>query len=630
MKQLKYILPALLFLSAAGFAGYYFLLREKPPPLVVKPGTAQSRDAIPVPAVLFTDVTKLAGITFKHENGLSGRKLLPETMGGGVAVIDFDGDGLQDLLFVNSCPWPGHTGRDSTATPKLYRNKGDGTFEDVTVATGLNITMYGMGVAVGDYDNDGFPDLFINCVGKSRLFHNDGGKKFTEVTDSANVGGSAPLPHCSWDDFLKWDQPIPFGSSATFVDYDGDGKLDLFVCHYLTWSPKSDLNVSSTLQGGKRAYVAPSEFDGAQCTLYRNIDGKRFEDVSKAVGLPITQPDGTGPNAKQRPLAKSLGVVICDPDEDGWPDLVVANDKVRNFFYHNVPGPNGTRVFKEIGERIAVAYADEGRPRAGMGIDWGEYSPGKSALLITNFANESNTFLKLSNPKQMLFSDAALAFGLAGPSRQLLKFGAFYFDFDLDGRLDLLTCNGHIEPDIATIQSGQTFEQPVQLFWNTGDTQRLFEPALAKECGADLFKPMVGRGGAYLDFDGDGDLDIVLMSNGGPATLLRNDNKLGHSWARFTLEGDGKKSNRSAIGAEVTIEAGGKVYKRCVAGARGYLSQSELPVTIGLGGTKKIDKLTVRWPGKDAGPPQVWTDVDAGHAYKLIQGEPQAKLQPTQ
>ena len=286
-------------------------------------------------------------------------------MGGGVAVIDFDGDGLQDLLFVNSCPWPGHTGRDTTATPKLYRNKGDGTFEDVTVATGLNITMYGMGVAVGDYDNDGFPDLFITCIGKHRLFHNDGGKKFTEVTEVANIGGSVPLPHCSWDDFLKWDQPIPFGSSATFVDYDGDGKLDLFVCHYLTWSPKSDLNVSSTLQGGKRAFVAPSEFDGAQCTLYRNIDGKRFEDVSKAVGLPITQPDGTGPNAKQRPLAKSLGVVICDPDEDGWPDLVVANDKVRNFFYHNIPGPNGTRIFEEIGYEKGVAYA-EGTPRGGM------------------------------------------------------------------------------------------------------------------------------------------------------------------------------------------------------------------------------------------------------------------------
>ncbi len=248
--------------------------------------------------------------------------------------------------------------------------------------------------------------------------------------------------------------------------------------------------------------------------------------------------------------------------------------------------------------------------------------------MIANFANEPDTFLSLDNPKKLLFSDAALAVGLSGPSRRPLKFGAFFFDYDLDGRLDLLTCNGHLEPEITKVQKTQQYEQPVQLYWNTGGGQRLFEPVTEADAGPDLFKPLVGRGCAYLDYNGDGSLDVVLTENNGPARLLRNDNGLKHHWVRLTLEGDGERSNRSAIGAEVVVEAGGKKLRRQVAGARGYLSQSELPVTVGLGETARIDKVAVRWPGKDAGPPQVWTDLGPDRAYVLKQGEPRARVVP--
>jgi hypothetical protein len=573
--------------------------------------------------VKFTDVTAAAGISFRHENGLSGKKLLPETMGGGVAVLDFDRDGRQDILFVNSCPWPGHEGRDRKATPALYRNAGGGKFEDVTEKYGLNLPLYGMGAAVGDFDNDGWPDLFVSCVGKHRLYHNEGGKKFLDVTVDTGVGGGE-LPDSSWEEFLAWAEPIPFGSSATFLDYDGDGRLDLFVCHYVTWSPAHDLHVSTSLRGGDRSFAQPKEFAGSQCRLFRNVDGRRFEDVTEVAGVIVTQSIGTGPDAKQRPVAKALGVIACDPDGDGWPDLVVANDTVRNFFYHNVAGPDGKRKFRECGDLCSLAYADSGVPRGGMGIDWGEYLPGRFAVVVTNFALEPNTFFRQAGEKALRFSDAALAYGLAGPSRRPLKFGAFFFDYDLDGRLDLLTCNGHIEPDIAAVQSTQEYEQPAQLFWNTGRTNPLYEPATRETAGAGLFEPMVGRGSAYLDYDGDGDLDVVLVANGGPARLLRNDNALGHKWVRLVLEGDGNRSNRSAIGAQVTIEVGGQVYHRRVAGARGYLSQSEFPITIGLGKADKIDKVTVRWPGKD-GEQQDWTNLGADRTYELKHGEPTAQ-----
>jgi hypothetical protein len=476
-----------------------------------------------------------------------------------------------------------------------------------------------MGVAVGDYDNDGRPDVFVSCVGKHHLFRNVDGKKFEDVTGAAGVGGPTDLPRVkNAEEFANWKEPIPFGSSATFLDYDGDGKLDLFVCHYITWSPAIDRAIGSSIEGGKRTFVQPRDFDGAQCALYRNAGGGKFEDVSAKAGVQVSEKEGTDANARKRPVGKSLGVTVWDADADGWPDLVVANDTVRNFFFHNVPGENGTRKFEEKAFPIGAAYADEGKPRGGMGIDWGEFAPGRAAVVVANFANEPLTLLE-KDTRRLTFSDSALSTGLAGPSRAALKFGTFFLDYDNDGRLDLFVANGHIEPEIATIQASQKHEQPPQLYWNTGESDCYFEPVTDARAGKDLFKPLVGRGCAFADLDGDGDLDLVLVGNGGEARVLRNDLKENRS-VRLDLRGDGKKSNTSAIGAVVTVEAGGKTYTRQVAGARGYLSQSELVLTVGVGTAAKADKVTVRWPGQDAGS-ETWTNLDAGKPHVLRQGE---------
>jgi enediyne biosynthesis protein E4 len=609
------------------YFGISYMLRPKvviaPPP---KSTPVDVRNTHPVPKGAFMDVTEKAGLAFTHYNGTSGKKLLPETMGGGVCVLDYDGDGHQDVLFVSSCPWPGHKGPDKPGASclTLYRNKGDGTFEDVTAAAGLTVTMYGMGACAGDIDNDGYPDLFITGVGGCKLFRNvagkDGKRKFVEAKDAGIVCRGQWPGHLSAKEFLEWKEPIEFATSATFLDYDGDGKLDLFVCSYVTWAPAIDLAINSNLTGVGRAFLPPQQFEGSQCQLYRNLGNCKFQDVTEPAGIKVVDPVI---NAPARPVAKSLGVAVCDVDGDGWPDLIVANDTVRNFFFHNVPAPGGGRKFEEKGLFVNVAYA-EGRARGAMGIDWGEYLPGKRGAVIANFANEPLTFLTMPDPKKIRFTDSALPVGLAGPSRFWLKFGTFFFDYDLDGRLDLLVCNGHLEPDIAKVQEGQLYAQPPQLFWNTGDEAHVFEPVTSKDAGEDLFKPLVGRGSAYLDFNGDGTLDVILVENNGSARLLQNDTKLGNKYIRLTLVGDGKTANTSAIGAQVTVEAGGKTYSRDVASARGYLSQSELPVTVGLGTTEKVDKITVRWPGKDAGT-QVWTDLKANARYTLRQGKAEAE-----
>lgn len=579
-----------------------------PPPPLVPVLERKSPAGVTIPFVRFTDVTESSGIRFVHVNGAFGKKLLPETMGSGVACFDYDNDGRQDILFVNSCYWPGH---EETGKPKptlaLYRNLGSGKFTEVTQETGLAVTMYGMGVTVGDCDNDGWADVFVTGVGGNRLFRNvaSGGKRvFIEVTQSAGVGGAGWWP-TNGVNFLDVHKPMTFSSSAAFLDYDGDALLDLFVCNYVVWSPQIDLTQNFQLVGVGRAYGPPTAFEGTQCYLYRNLGNGRFEEVGAKAGIHVF---GT----LNRAVGKSLGVIVFDADEDGWPDIVIGNDTVRNFFFHN----KGDGTFEEIGEMAGVALA-EGRARGAMGTDVGEVRPGRYSVLIGNFANEPNTLLRLDNPKQLLFSDAAVAEGVAGPSRLLLKFGLFFFDYDLDGRQDFLTCNGHLEPEINKVETSQTYKQPPQLFWNCGGKSS-YVPVTAQEVGPDLLVPIVGRGCAYADIDDDGDLDVVLTENGGPARLLRNDLDPKPNWVRLVLEGDGKRSNRDAIGARVHVEAGGVVQRREVVSGRGYLSQCELPLTFGLGKAAKVERVTIYWPGPQGGKTELH-DLAPNQVHRIRQ-----------
>jgi hypothetical protein len=519
--------------------------------------------------VKFTDITRPAGITFTHENGAYGDKLLPETMAGGVAFFDFDGDGNQDLLFINSCYWPGHVPPGKTQpTMALYHNDGAGRFTDVTRGSGLDISAYGMGVAIGDYDNDGRPDVFITAIGGNYLFHNESGGKFRDVTAEAGVKGA----------------PEFWSSSAAWIDYDNDGKLDLFVCNYIRWSAELDLAAPYELPNIGRAYGPPRNFQGALSYLYHNEGNGRFSDVSSAAGVQIRHPN------TKLPMAKSLAVSPVDVDNDGWIDLVVANDTVQNFLFHN--SRNGT--FDEIGARSGVAYDAYGLVRGAMGIDSARFrNDDRLGIAIGNFANEMNA-LYVAQRDSLLFADEATKEGMGPASQSLLKFGLFFFDYDLDGRLDVLTANGHLEPEINRVHANQQYRQPAQLFWNRGDIKAGFVPVPAEKCGTDLLKPIVGRGSAYADIDGDGDLDVVLTQIAGPPLLLRNDQKLGNKWIRLKLVGT--RSNRDAIGAWIKVRVGGRVLSRQVMPTRSYLSQVELPVTIGLGASEKVDSLEIVWP----------------------------------
>jgi hypothetical protein len=534
-----------------------------------------------IPRVEFTDITKQSGITFVHNNGAAGDKLLPETMGGGVAFFDFDNDGKQDLLFINSTWWPGHIPAGKSPTiMALYHNDGKGHFTDVTANSGLDVSLYGMGVAIADYDNDGLPDVFVTCVGGNHLFHNEGQGKFREVTETAGVAGAAD----GWS------------TSAAWIDYDNDGKLDLFVCNYVRWSPELDRGASFELPQIGRAYGPPRKFQGTFPYLYHNEGNGHFRDASAQAGLQVKDP------ATGLPMAKSLAVAPVDVDNDGWIDLVVANDTVQNFLFHNEH--NGT--FKEIGARSGVAYDAYGLTRGAMGIDSARFRNDDTlGIAVGNFANEMNA-LYVAQRDSLVFADEAIKEGVGPASQKLLKFGLFFFDYDLDGRLDVLTANGHLEPEINRVDPLQHYRQPAQLFWNRGDSKGTgFVPVPPEKCGNDLLKPMVGRGSAFADIDGDGDLDIILTQVGGPPLLLRNDQSLHHHWIRLKLVG--AKSNRDAIGAWIKVRVNGHTLSRQVMPTRSYLSQSELPVTIGLGKADKVESVEIVWPGgrKQKAAPQI-------------------------
>lgn len=556
--QIKFTL-IFAFLAAIPFVLFYFFGLENKP---VAGAAAQ------IPSVVFREISVTAGIRFSHHNGTSGEKLLPETMGGGCAFFDVDGDGDQDLLFVNSSDWPWSKSVSVVRSAVLYLNDGQGHFAESTAAQ-IQTNLYGMGVATGDIDNDGFPDLLITCVGGNRLLRNEGGKRFVDITTASGL----PESTANWS------------TSAAFFDYDRDGDLDLFVCNYIRWTRELDLSNDYRLPGLGRAYGPPMNFSGAFPLLYRNDDG-RFLDITAQAGLQMTN------RATGLPLGKSLGVSPVDLDGDGWLDLVVANDTVQNFVFHN--DRNGR--FTEIGGKTGVAYDPFGSARGAMGIDTARlYEDDRLAISIGNFANES-TALYIASQDPLFFTDEALAAGIGGPTRSLLTFGVFFFDYDLDGSLDLLTVNGHIEPEISKVRPEQSYAQSAQLFWNSGRGLRQggFSLVPPEKCGPDLYTPVPGRGSAFADIDSDGDLDVLITQVGGPPRLLRNEQALGHHWLRIKLAGS--KSNRDAIGATVSLRVGDRVLVRQVMPTRGYLSQSELPLTFGLGSATAIQEAQVTWP----------------------------------
>jgi enediyne biosynthesis protein E4 len=566
----------------------------RPETKVVLPETREL-PKLTVPKVKWSDITESAGIRFVHDNGARGEKLLPETMGGGCAFFDYDQDGDQDLLLVNACAWPQDQVPDKPmSTLTLYANDGGGNFKDVTKDVGLEISVYGMGAACGDYDGDGDIDLFIACLGSDRLFRNDGGT-FVDVTSDAGVAGESN----AWSVSSGW------------FDYDRDGDLDLMVCHYVEWTREFDASQEFRLLGGdERAYGRPQPFGGTFPSLFRNEGNGRFKDVSAEAGLHVVNP------ATSVPMAKSLGLVFEDFDNDGYLDCVVANDTVQNFMFHN----QGNGTFREIGALAGVAFDATGAARGAMGIDAAAFRNDLSiGVAIGNFANEMSA-LYVSRSRNLQFYDAAVANGFGPATRLELTFGVLFLDFDLDGRLDIFQSNGHLEDQIAKVQASQHYEQAPQLFWNAGSQYPTeFMKCKEADTGSDFQSPLVGRGSSYADIDGDGDLDIVIVACGQKPRLLRNDQSLGNHWLRVKLEGSG--GNKHGIGALVTLERGEAIQTRRISPTRSYLSQVELPVTFGLGTQAAIDRVTIQWPD---GKIQKISDVKADQMLIVKQDDAKA------
>src|ERR1700687_5727580 len=460
------------------------------------------------PGFRLVDVTAAAGVQFRHNSGAYGGKLLPETLGAGCAFLDYDADGWQDILLINGADWPGH--KRDRSTLKLYRNNRNGTFSDITRSAGLEIEMYGMGVAVGDYDNDGYPDILVTCVGQNFLFKNTGKGTFRDVTKTCGLGGRQA-----------------FSTSAVWFDFDRDGLLDLFVCNYVKWSPEHD--VFCSVDDKHKSYCTPEAYRGETCCLFRNRGNGTFEDVTATSGIFDSS-------------SKSLGVAMLDYDHDGWPDLLVTNDTQPNKLYRN----QRIGTFKDVAVDAGIAFSAEGRARAGMGVDVADFdNSGSSGVAITNFDNEMTGLYRLSDSGN--YVDVATQSGVGLASKDKLGFGCAFLDVDLDGALDLAVVNGHIDDTVRNV-NGVGYAQPPQLFLNKGKETWV---DVAAAVGGGFSQPKVGRGLAYGDFDRDGDIDLLIATNNGPAYLYRTDQTAGNRSIRIRLVGT--KSNRDAIGASLKI-----------------------------------------------------------------------------
>jgi hypothetical protein len=543
------------------------------------------------PGFRLTDVTAASGLQFEHFTGASGRKYLPETLGSGVAVFDADSDGRQDVLLLSGAPLdappPGGVAAvDLKAAPaasssprglKLFRNRGNGSFEDVTTKSGLAVPMYAMGAAAADYDNDGHEDLVVTSVGQNRLFRNTGHGRFVDVTDRAGLGSRSA-----------------FSTSALWVDYDRDGLLDLLICNYVRWTPQTDVFCSA--DGKTKSYCTPEAYPGATSWLYRNMGNGRFEDVTAAAGL-------------FDPTSKALGVTMLDFDLDGWPDLFVANDTQPNKLYRN----QRNKTFREVGVQAGLAFSEDGRARAGMGTDAADFdNSGVPSVVVTNFSGEMLGLYTPLKGQPGVYADRAPRSEVGRASRLTLGFGCFFFDADLDGQLDLLVVNGHIDDGAA--RTGRVhYAEPPHLFHNLGQGRFV---DVAAQVGSDFAVPKVGRGAAFGDFDLDGDLDVLVTTNGGPARLYRNDLAAPHKGVRLALRGT--RSNRNGIGARVRARIGGTWQSRMVRTGSSYLSQSELPLTFGLGEAAAIEELIVDWPSGERDQLRV---LKAGRSYVITEGQ---------
>jgi hypothetical protein len=522
----------------------------------------------------FRDVTAQAGIHFTHNNGAFGKKWLPETMGPGCAFIDYDNDGYPDILLVNGTDWPTHHHAGPT-TPKLYHNKHDGTFTDVTHKAGLDTPMFGLGVAVGDYDNDGFDDLFITALGQSHLFHNNGNGTFTDVTKTAGLLG-----------------PSEFSTSAAWVDYDRDGKLDLVVANYVQWSEQSDLYC--TLDGAHKSYCTPESYRGTSVRLWHNLGSGKFEDATQRAGL-------------GDPTSKSLGIAILDYNADGWPDILIANDTQPNKLYLNKK--DGT--FEEHGVPSGIAFSEDGVARAGMGADAADYDrSGRPSVIISNFANQMVSLYH--NEGNGLFVDEAPQSEVGRATLVTLGFGCFFFDYDNDGWPDIFVADGHIEDAIERVQKRVSYAEPAHLFRNLGGGK--FQETTS-QMGAAFAAPRVARGAAYADIDNDGFLDVLVTTNAGSPVLFHNEGGTNHS---LRLKLVGNKSNRDGIGAVAQVTSGSDKQSKMLRSGSSYLSQSELVLTFGLGTQTKADTLEVQWP---SGQVDKLSNVNAGQTVTVEEGK---------